>query len=227
MTRRAPFAPICGLAAIGFAIMIVAGNAVAVPAGLPTTGAELADVVTFFATEGTLLGIASALAPAAWMLATMFGAGVVAATWRSERDRGEAWSLVGFAGLVLQNAAFAGVVAIRLALTSTAAHDLDVTAGLWALHETLFTLNGAFLALALVGLSIGGRNAGLVRRWHATLGLLSAVLLFGSATLAPLVVGPAGPLGLLGLVGWLLWVAWIVTYGLTLIRPAPRRALPT
>lgn len=217
------FARVCGLAALGFAIMIVLGNAIAVPAGLPRTGTEIREVIAFFSTKGDIVGIASALAPIAWVLATLFGAGAVAVLWRSERDRGEAWSLVGFAGLVLQNAAFAGVIALRLALASTTGRDSTAAAGLWALHDALFTLNGTFLALALTGLSIGGLRADLIRPWHGTLGLLSATLLFSSATLTPLVIDHTGPLGLLGLVGWLMWVVWIVTYGITLLRLAPDR----
>lgn len=218
------FSRISGIAALGFAAMIVLGNVIMVPAGLPSTGAEAAEAEAFFGAEGGAVGAGSALAPAAWVLATLFGAGAVRALWRSECDRREAWSLLGFAGLVLQNATFAGVVAVRLALASTAAHDDTAVPGLWALHDALFTLNGTFLALALTGLSVGGLRAGLVRPWHGGLGLLSAALLFGSATLAPVVVDRGGPFGLLGLAGWLMWVVWIVAYGVALIRldPAPR-----
>ncbi|MGX7671321.1 hypothetical protein [Plantactinospora sp. DSM 117369] len=212
------FHRLSGIAAIGFATMIVVANLIAVPAGLPQTGADIGEVDAFFSTKSHIVGLTTALTPAAWILATLFGAGAVAVLWQSERDRGEAWSLLGFAGLVLQNATFAAVIAIRLALASAATGDAG-TAGLWALHDCLFTLNGTFLALALIGLSIAGRRANLIRRWHGTLGLLSAALLFTSATLAPLVVDRAGPFGLLGLVGWLLWVAWIVAYGTILIRP--------
>lgn len=63
-------------------------------------------------------------------------------------------------------------------------------------------------AWALIGLPVGGLGAGLIRPWHGACGLLAAVLLFGSATLAPLVIDRTGPLELLGLAGWLLWVAW-------------------
>lgn len=221
------FSRVSGLSALGFALLIVLANALMVPAGLPRTGADLRDVDAFFGTEGDIVGLGSALTPAAWVLATVFGAGAVSVLWSSERRQGEAWSLVGFAGLVLQNAAFAGVIATRLALVSTAAHDTTATAtaGLWALHDTLFTLNGTFLATALIGLSVGGLRARLIRPWHGTLGLLSAALMFASATLTPLIVDEEGPLGLLGLVGWLAWVVWIVTYGITLIRlNPPRRA---
>ncbi|WP_204358884.1 hypothetical protein [Streptosporangium sp. 'caverna'] len=215
------FSRITGIAALGFAITIVLANAIMVPAGLPLTGAEIGEVNAFFGAEGEVVAIASALTPSAWLLATLFGAGAVSALRRFERGRGEAWSLIGFTGLALQNATFAAVIATRLALTSTAARDGATAGGLWALHDALFTLNGTFLALALIGLSVAGLRAGLIRPWHGTLGLASAALLFGSATLTPLVIDHTGPLGLLGLAGWLMWVAWIIAYGITLIRLNP------
>lgn len=202
--------------------MISLSNVIQVPAGLPVAGAGLDEVIAFFGTKGHIVGVGSALTPAAWVLATMFGAGVVSVLWGPERRRGEAWSLLGLAGLVLQNAAFAGVIAIRLALTSTASGDKGATAGLWALHDALFALNATFLALALVGLSVGGLRAGLIPRWHGRLGLISAALLFASATLTTWFFGRSDAFGLLGLVGWLLWVVWIVAYGVTLIRLNPR-----
>ncbi len=215
------FSRIGGMAAIGFAAMIVLANVIMVPAGMPLTGAEIGEVTAFFATEGLAVGVGSALTPAAWILATFFGAGALAALWHSERERGEAWSLLGLAGLALQNATFAGVVAARLALTSTAPHDRSATTGLWALHDAVFTLNGAFLALALLGLSVGGLRTGLIRPWHGALGLLAAALQFASATFAHWVIDNGGLLGLLGLVGWLMWVVWIVAYGIVLIRQNP------
>ncbi|MGY0064519.1 2-oxoglutarate/malate transporter [Streptomyces sp. LZ34] len=222
------FSRISGIAALGFALLIVLSNVIQVPAGLPLTGADIGEVEAFFSGEGDVVGVGSALTPAAWVLATLFGAGAVSALWRSERDRGEVWSLLGFAGLALQNAAFAGVVAVRLALASTDGGRAGAAPGLWAFHDALFTLNGTFLALALVGLSLGGLRAGLIPSWHGALGLLSAALLFTSATLAPLVIDHAGPLGLLGLVGWLMWVVWLVAYGAALIRlnPAGRAHAP-
>ncbi|MGI5350684.1 2-oxoglutarate/malate transporter [Streptomyces sp. CA-250714] len=220
------FSRISGIAALGFAFLIVMGNVIVVPAGLPRTGAAIGHVTAFFGAQSGPVGLGSALTPAAWVLATLFGAGAVAALRRSEQERGEAWSLLGFAGVLLQNAAFAVVIAIRLAIASTTSDDTSATLGLWALHDAVFTLNGTFLALALVGLSVGGRRAGLIRSWHGTLGLLSAGLLFASATLAPLVIDGTGPLGLLGLVGWLLWVVWIAAYGITLIRLDSARPEP-
>jgi hypothetical protein len=221
------FARVSGLAALGFAFLIVAGNVLLVPAGLPRTGAGIGEVDGFFRAHPDLVGLGSALTPASWTLATLFGAGAVRVLWQSERERGEAWALLGFAGLVLQNAVFAGVIAIRLALASTAADGVGADTSLWALHDALFTLNGTFLALALVGLSVGGLRAGLIRPWHGRWGLVAAALLFGSAVLAPLVIDHTGPLGLLGLVGWLMWVVWIVVYGVVLMRRAPAPQPPT
>ncbi|MFI9753448.1 2-oxoglutarate/malate transporter [Streptomyces collinus] len=217
------FTRVSGLAALGFALLIVAGNVVLVPAGLPRTGAGIEDVDRFFRAHHDLVGIGSALTPAAWVLATVFGAGAVRVLWQAEGERGSAWVLVGFAGLLSQNAAFAGVIALRLALASTAADGVGADTGLWALHDALFTLNGTFLALALVGLSLGGLRTGLVHPWHSAWGLVSAALLFGSAVLTPWVVDRLGPLGLLGLAGWLMWVVWLVGYGIVLLRAEPGR----
>ncbi|MFC5825007.1 hypothetical protein [Nonomuraea insulae] len=200
------FSRISGLAAIGFAALIVGGNLIMVPYGLPLTGAPQAEVTAFFGTNGGIVGLASALGPATWFLATLFGAGAVSVLWQSERG----WALTGFAGLILQNVTFTGVVAARLALTRTAAPPL------WALHDGVFTLNGTFLALAMVGLSVGGLRARLIGPWHAGLGLVAAALQFTSASLAYVVM--QGSLGFVGLAGWLLWVVWLVLWGVRLLR---------
>jgi hypothetical protein len=215
MSRKLNIVQAGGVSALGFAVMIVLGNVIVVPAGFPLPGTPIPDALPFFAANAGTVGFASALAPAAWVFATVFGAAVVVALRPTERG----WALVGFAGLLLQNSAFAGVIALRLALAS------NPDGALWSLHDALFTLNGTFLAIALIGLSIGGRQAGLIRPWHAILGLVSAVLMFSSATLAPLIVGNEGPLGLLGLAGWLLWVVWIAAWGLKLIRHSKVGAL--
>ena len=52
------FSRIAGIAALGFAIVIVLANAIMVPAGLPLTGAEIGEVNAFFGTEGDIVAIA-------------------------------------------------------------------------------------------------------------------------------------------------------------------------
>lgn len=218
MNRQAPgFTRVGGLAALGFATIIVGVNLILTPAGMPAAGANPGEVAAFFRTHGGIVAVSSGLTPIAWVLATLFGAGAVATLRSAERARGEAWSLVGFAGLLLQNATFAGVVAARVALASLDGEPLSAYATLQALHDSAFALNGAFLATALLGLTVAGRRTGLLRRWHGALGLVSAALLLTSSLLAPMLV-EGSPAGLLGLAGWLTWVAWIVAYGLALLR---------
>ncbi|MFI9403789.1 hypothetical protein [Nocardia sp. NPDC052316] len=218
-----PFARIGGLAGLGFALIIVGANLILEPAGMPPVGADISDVNAFFTTKAGLTQLSSALTPAAWVCATVFGAAAVATIWPRERAAGSAWALVGFAGLLLQNATFLCVVAIRLTLSATADHA--PTDGLWAFHNALFVLNGTFLATALLGLSLGGLRTNLIPRWHAILGSIAAAGLFTSATLTPLVMDHPSPLALLSLISWLLWVVWIVTYGITLLRLHPTHHL--
>ncbi len=199
-----------GVAVIGFAAVIVGANVIAVSGGLPLPGADMAEVGDFFGTSPAA-ALSSAFTPLAWLLATVFGASAVTALWRADRM----WALVGFAGVLLQNATFAAIVATRLALTSVADEAL------WALHNGFFALNGTFLAIALVGLSIAGSRAGLVRPWHATVGYVAAASQFTSASLAFAVVD--GELGFVGLAGWGLWVVWLVAYGVVLLRGSGAR----
>lgn len=213
-----------GIAAIVFAASIVAANVVLVPAGLPRTGSPLAEVTAFFASGRGAVSTATALGPVAWVAAVLFGAGVVTAVRRRGPEHAAPWALAGFGGVLLQNATFTIVVALRLALGATAGRGADV---LWPLHDALFTLNGTFLSLALTGLTIAGRDAGLLRPWQVAVGITAAALLFTSATLAAHVVASAGPLGLLGLAGWLLWVVWLVSYGVVLIRAEDAEARPS
>lgn len=212
----AGFRRLGGVAGIGFAALILLLNLlVLVPAGMPSPGAGLDEAVAFFGSEAAAMELGTMFLPAVWALATLFGAGAVAAARGSETERGEAWALVGFAGILLQNLNVTTVSAVRLALAHTGADES--AAALWALHESLFGFNGTFLALALVGLSASGRRSGLIPTWLAGTGFTAAALQFASAVLTPQILD-GGPLGLIGLAGWLIWVAWLVLYGLALIR---------
>ncbi|MFI6165647.1 hypothetical protein ACIBCN_02565 [Nocardia sp. NPDC051052] len=218
-----PFSRIGGLAGLGFALIAVGANLILEPAGMPRVGADIGAVNTFFTTEAVPAQLSSACTPAAWLCMIVFGAAAVAIIWPRERAAGSAWSLVGFAGLLLQTGTFVCVVAIRLALSATADHTPAATAGLWAMHNALFTVNGLFLATAMLGLSLGGLRTGLIRRWHAILGLTAATGQFVSATLTPLIIDHPNPLALLGLVTWLMWAAWLGAYGIILFRLQPAR----
>lgn len=207
---RRPFTRVAGAGAIGFAFIIVAANLVLVPAGMPNSGAEPSTAAEFFRDHAYLTDPVAMFLPAAWVAATLFAAG--AATLLATRPDTAGWAWTGFAGVVLQNMTFTGIMAVRLALSA------EATPTLWTLHDALFGLNGTFLALAMLGFSVAGLRTGFIRRGHALLGLVAAALQFTSASLTPLVMAEPGPLGLLGLIGWLLWVAWLVRYGVALLR---------
>lgn len=212
------FVRLAGIAGVAFALLILLSNLLLVPVGLPTPGSDLDAVVAFYGAEHGVFDYVSSLVPLAWVSATVFGAGALLLLWPHDRARGAAWSLVGFAGLLLQNATFTVLITVRFALGAAAERDGATTAGFWAMHDGLLGLNGTFLALALVGLSVSGVRAGVIRRWHGAAGLLAAVLQFGAAVLAPLVVDGAKSFGLVGLAGWLIWVGWFAGYGMALAR---------
>lgn len=220
------FSRIGGWAALGFAALLAGANLALAPTGLPLIGDPVGEVAGYYAAHGTVIGASGTLAVGIWILAVVFGAAVVAAVRPSERARGEAWSLVGFGGLLLQNATFTVFTATRLALTG-AADDPSAVTALWRLNEALFAFNGAFLATAMLGLSVAGLRSGLIRLGHAVLGLTAGGLQLLSALLLPLVFADPGAIDLIGLAGWILWVVWIAAYGAVLLRiPATGRRAP-
>ncbi|WP_225728732.1 MULTISPECIES: DUF4386 family protein [unclassified Nocardia] len=213
-----PFTRIGGIGAIVFAAAIIGINLILFPAGLPEGRTGIADTTRFFDDNGEVVRWALAATPVAFFAVVTFGAGAFAALREFERADISAWSLVGLAGLILQTATFTVVSALRLALTTIPEHTSATAAGLFALHNAVFNLNGTFLATAMIGLSMGGLRARLIQPWHAALGFIAAALQFTWTLLTPLMLDRPSPLALVGLVGWLIWTVWLVVYGITLIR---------
>jgi hypothetical protein len=213
-----------GLAGIGFVAVLVTANVVLTAAGFPTPSqAVTAGEIVAVCTEGARqLRFASALLPAAWLLATVFAAGLAVHLGRRTNGRTDGWLIVGLAGVLMQSVVFTGVEATRLAVMAAAGQGTAGVAGLWGLHTALFGFNQVFLATALLGFSVAGLRASVVGRWHAGVGLLAALLLFASATTGPYGVGDVNPLALAGLVGWLLWLGWILALSVVLLRTGPR-----
>jgi hypothetical protein len=204
---------VAGLSGLGFILILLVANLILSAGGFPVPSerpALDAVVAAYSAGEGTLHA-ASALLPAAWLLATVFAAGLFVS-----HPTGNGWAVVGLAGVLMQSVTFAAVEATRLAVAAAATAGTAID-GLWALHNALFGFNQVFLATALLGLSLSGVRR--MARWHVGVGLVGAVLLFASATGSPF--GTA--LALSGLIGWLLWLVWIGAHAVTLIRTRPER----
>lgn len=212
------FTVLAGLGGIGFALVALAINVVYARARLPmpTSGQSIDAVTSAFATAGDTLKRPAVIAPASWLFTTVFAAGLLSVFWDSGTET-RAWALVGFAGVLLQNATFAVVEALRFGVASAAAHGRASVAGLWGLSTVLFGFNQLFLATAMLGFTAAGATAGLVPGWHAWLGYVGAALLFISSSASPYNIGRTNRIALTGLVGWLGWIAWIVVYSITLL----------
>ena len=210
-----------GFAGLAFIATVVPVNIILGSSGLPQAGASRSEVLAYFADHSVTVVVTTALATFAWIALPMYAAGVVAAVRGHERVSGDSWSLVGLAGTVMQNAIFAGVVALQATVGLAALSD-DVAWGLWQLHNVLFSLNTASLAIVLVSLSIAGRRAGLLAGWIHKLGLTTAGLLAAKAALTGVTVD-GHPIGLIGLVGFLMWLVWIGSVSVALLRPSADR----
>ncbi|GAA1641636.1 hypothetical protein [Actinoplanes couchii] len=218
------FSRVAGVAGLGFVAVLIVANLLLTVAGFPTPSeaVSVAEITAVYASGGGTLRLASALLPAAWLLATVFAVGVCLVLGRDARGRLDPWAVVGLGGVLMQSVVFTAVEATRLAVMSAAAHDPGSVGGLWALHTALFGFNQVFLATALFGLSAAGIRNGVIGRWHARTGIAAGSLLFVTATTSPYGVDGTNPLALLGLAGWLLWVGWIAAFGVVLLRRTER-----
>ncbi|MUL41090.1 hypothetical protein FZ103_07825 [Streptomonospora sp. PA3] len=207
-----------GLAGIGFVVAAIAVNIVYVRARLPLPGtaASLEAAAGAYAGIGEALKKPSVAAPLSWVCTTVFAAGLLSVLWRGGSGAG-AWALVGFAGVLMQNATFTVVEALRFGMASAAAESRGALAGLWGLSNVLFGFNQVFLAIALLGFTAAGAGSGLIPGWHAALGYASAALLFLSSSASPFNADGTDRTALVGLVGWLGWAAWIVAYSIVLL----------
>lgn len=212
---------IAALGGLGFVLLAIAVNVVygrsRLP--LPSAGGDLEQTSKAFASAGPALRHSAALAPASWLCLTIFAAGLLAQLWATVPGPGpRAWAVIGLGGVLLQNASFACVEAMRFAVAAGAVQARSTVGGLWALSIALFGFNQVFLATALLGFTIAGVSGGLMPVWHAVIGFLSALLLFVGASATPYRISGANRSGLIGLIGWLGWIIWIVIYSVLLLR---------
>ncbi len=210
------FTRLAGLAGLSFVIVVASINLVLGAEGWPLdAGTAPVEVARYFADHGGVIGLDISVSLLNAVLIAIFGAGAFATIWRVERDRGEAWSVVGLIGVAVMTGLFTAVVAARAALT--AGHDPG--GGIWDLHNALFTAVGIGLGIILVGFSIGGVRTATLRPWHAILGVVSAILLAVSAMLTPVTVdGGSAGLAAIGLAGFVGWLVWLASFGVVLLR---------
>ena len=217
-----------GLAGLSFIALVGSVNIILGAAGMPRAGATRAEVETFFADHGDVVALVCSMATLVWLCLGVFGAGLVARLRQEDPERVESWPLLGLGGVIMQNTLFAGVVGTQVVLGAAELSD-DSRWLVWQLHNALFTLNGTSLAIILLAFSVAGLRAGLIRRWHAGVGLTAAAVLQLSSLTTPF-HEDSELLASFGVLGFVLWLVWVTTYSLVLLRrtpPTERSASPS
>jgi len=115
------FTSLAGLGGIEFVLVAIISNVIYLRAGLPlpVSGQSLDAVTDAFATTRDALKRPSVVGPTSWLCTTVFAAGLLSVLWRGGSGPG-AWALVGFAGVLMQNATFMCVEALRFGIAQAA-----------------------------------------------------------------------------------------------------------
>jgi hypothetical protein len=207
-----------GLGALGFVGLVIVQNLIRGGAA-PTPGDGTDEVLAHYAEHRTLTVVLLATFVLGLCSLAVFLGGTVRRLLRSERP---GWAILGCVSACSVIALFAGVVAAEQALSVLAASshpDLGAVEAIWALHNSVFTVNLLFIAMALVGLSRAGIAAGITPKIFGRLAPVGAVLLASGTITGPLTAnGEAMALFAVSVLGFVVWLAFLVTTGVRLVR---------
>ncbi|TDD11691.1 hypothetical protein E1292_04010 [Nonomuraea deserti] len=209
---------LAAMSGVGFVLMLIILNCAYIRVGLPapTSGQSMETIAGSLAAIGGRLQRLSVVVPFAWVFTTVFATGLLSTLWRGNMET-DAWALVGFAGVLMQNVVFTAAEALRFGMTSAAAHDRGSVVGLWRLTDVLICFNQVFLAMAILGFTVAGTSLGFIPAWHTWLGYLTAGLMIVFSSLTPYTVGGASRFALAGLIAAFGWGAWIVSCSIALL----------
>jgi len=207
---------VAGVGAVGFAALVVVQNVVRGSAPLP--GDEMSEVVSYFGDHrATMVALLLTFVASLCCLVSFLG-GVARRLLHSQRRGFATLGLVGAATVI---AMFSGVVASEQALSvvaRTSDPDRGAASALWALHNSIFTVNLLFIGLALVGLSRAGIAAGVTPRWFGPLAPIGAALLAGGTVAGPFIAaGDAPGVFAVSVIGFMTWLLFLVSTGVRLI----------
>jgi cbb3-type cytochrome oxidase subunit 3 len=223
------FRTISAYAGIGTAVIGLGLVFIPVSGEYPDATQSAKQIGTFYATNSGAVVAQSLGSVLLFMLIIVFAAGLWATLRDAERERGEAWSVVGLLGATATAASYTVAAGLTLTLARHAnetniGQDALVVA-LFGVQDAVYQFGSAFLAMYLVGFSLAGQRGHAMPGWLSGLGYISAGLAL---------LGTLGALGFIGLatlafyVGSVGFLVWTLLGAIRLARastpPVPREA---
>lgn len=207
-----------GLGAIAFVAVVVLQNIVR-GMSAPANDAPTGDVLTHYADHRAVTALLSCTFVLGGIALAVFLGGAMRRLTAGDRP---GWAYTGAIGAIGIMVIFAVLVGTEEALSVVATGskpDLASMDALWALHNSVFTVLFASIAIALLGLSRAGVAAGITPPVFERLAPVGFVLLSLAAASGPFIAaGDAMPAFGIGAAGFLIWLAFLVTTGRRLVR---------
>lgn len=213
------FRTISGIAGIGTAVIGLGLVFVPVSGEFPNATQSAKQIGTYFATNSNAVVAQSLGSALLFMLIIVFAAGLWTTLRETERERGEAWSVVGLLGATATGASYTVAAALTLTLARHAnetnlGQDAMVVA-IFGVQDAIYQLGSAFLAMYLVGFSLTGQRSHAMPLWLCGVGYLSGGLAL---------VGSLGAIGTISLTNFAFYAAslgflvWTLVGGIRLAR---------
>lgn len=167
-------------AVAGIATAVIGLGLIFIPVSgeYPNATQSAKQIGSFYATNSSAVVAQSVGSALLFMLIIVFAAGLWTTVRDAERERGEAWSIVGLLGATLTSATYAVAGSVTIALARHAnetniGQDAVVVA-LFSVQDIVYQLGGVFLAMYLLGFSLAGQRSRAMPGWLCAIGYVSA-----------------------------------------------------
>ena len=213
---------IAALSGLTFVALAVGQNIIRVATAAPNDARSVSIIAHFVDHREAELVLAATVVGGAFALALFVGH-----LWtRLARGAERGWAQAGIIGVMGIFAIFPLLVACEVALlviTGRPSAGPDAVETLWALHNAVFTVNLAALAVATLGLSAAALRGNLLPRAFRIIGPLAAGLLtLGALFGSQIAAGNAKPIFALSGLGYIGWLSVVAVISVQLLR-APQR----
>ena len=208
-----------GVAAIGFAVLVVIENVLFAVTGAPAYGAPIEEVLAYYAANRDSVAIVSGLVALYLPLLLAFLAGLHGLVER-RGGAGADWSRLALAAGATLSAIFVLVNVLQIGFALSAGRLAEPTPAfelVWQIHAAAFALTMPMLGTTCIGAALAAHASGLTPAWQRLVGLVGGSLLL-AAGLGNLAIADGSALIFVGLLGFAAWLVWLLATGVRLVR---------
>lgn len=218
-TPTMPARRLVGIAAIGFAVLVLIENVLFTVTHAASYSDPIAEVLGYYASNRGTVAVVSGLVALYLPLLLIFVTGLQGLVERLS-GAGSHWSRLAVAAAAVLSAIFVLVNVLQIGLALSADELAEPTSAfelVWQIHAAAFALTLPMLGITCIGVTLAAHAGGLTPAWQRVLGIAGGSLLL-AAGFGNFAIADGSALIFAGLLGFAAWLVWMIVTGVRLIR---------